>query len=201
MAETLDVMIAELLAARLCHELVSPVGAIANGVEILEDEPDFAGDAIALIGLSARNAARRLQFYRVSYGSTSPLADVLFNAAVTDFFSESKIVFEWRIAILPPGAGKLACNLLLVAAEALPRGGRITLDAGEGGGIAVTAAGEGVRLAEPIAALLGEPAVADQLSPRTVQAAFTAALAARMHWKVEIAHATVNELRLVGKEK
>jgi histidine phosphotransferase ChpT len=199
MAEMLDVLIAELLTARLCHELVSPVGAIANGIEILEDEPDFAGDAVSLIGLSARNAARRLQFYRIAYGSTSPLADALFSAALTDFFTESKIAFEWRIAALPHGAGKLACNLVLLAAEALPRGGRITLEAAEGG-IAVTAVGEAVRLAEPVSLLLREPITSDLLSPRTVQAAFTASLAARLKWKIAIDNSAGNELRLIGKE-
>jgi histidine phosphotransferase ChpT len=201
MEETLDVKIAELLSARLCHELVSPAGAIANGVEILEEEPDFADSAVALIGLSARNLARRLQFYRLAYGSTAPLADALFRQATIDFFTESKIAFDWRIAALPDGAGKLACNLTVLAAEALPRGGKVTLDAAAGGGIAVTAAGEGVRLAEPIPALLKQPATLDLLSPRTIQAAFTALLAARVDWTLETWQPMANELMLVGKEK
>ncbi|MGB8841574.1 MAG: histidine phosphotransferase family protein [Aliidongia sp.] len=201
MVETLDVRIAELLSARLCHELVSPAGAIANGVEILADEAEFADSAIALIGLSARNLSRRLQFYRLAYGATAPLADALFRQATIDFFTESKIVFDWRIAALPVGAGKLACNLIVVAAEALPRGGTVTLDAATGGGIAVTAAGEGVRLVEPIAALLNQPAALDLLSPRTIQAAFTALLAAQGDWALEIRQPMANELVLVGKER
>src|ERR1700689_14991 len=122
---TYDLKLAELLAARLCHELVSPIGAIANGLEILEDEPDFAGDAGALIALSASAASRRLQFYRVAYGSVATVADALIRRVTTDLFVESKICVDWRIVAVPDGWGKLACNLVLLAAEALPRGGRV----------------------------------------------------------------------------
>ena len=199
--ETIDLRIAELLAARLCHELVSPIGAIANGLEILEDEPDFAGDAGALIALSARQASRRLQFYRIAYGSTAALADDLVRRVSLEFFAESKIGLDWRIAALPTGWHKLACNLVLVTAETLPRGGRIALDAGQGGGIVVTAEGEGVRLTEAIAAVIADPANRDALSPRTVQAAFTAALAERAGARVEIHQANANEVTLFVKVK
>jgi histidine phosphotransferase ChpT len=199
--ETIDLRIAELLAARLCHELVSPIGAIANGLEILEDEPDFAGDAGALIALSARQASRRLQFYRIAYGSMAALPDDLVRRATIELFAESKVSVDWRIAALPKDWHKLAGNLVLLAAEALPRGGRVTLDAAEGGGIAVTAEGEGARLVEPIPALLDDPAHPDALTPRTVQAAFTAALAAREGARVEIRRANANELVLFVKVK
>jgi hypothetical protein len=70
----IELRVLELLCARFCHEMVSPVGAIGNGVELLdEDDPDFVREAIALIGQSARTASRRLQFYRFAYG-TAPTA-------------------------------------------------------------------------------------------------------------------------------
>jgi|HubBroStandDraft_1064217.scaffolds.fasta_scaffold00449_5 histidine phosphotransferase ChpT len=198
---TLDLEIAELLAARLCHELVSPIGAIANGLEILEDEPDLAGDAGALIALSTRQASRRLQFYRVAYGATSIPTDALVRRIASDFFLESKIGFEWRIAALPEAWGKLACNLVLIAAEALPRGGTVILDGADAGGISVTASGEGARLTDPVSALLAGSAVSEALSARTVQAAFTAALARRGNAVVEVWPVNVNELALLVKVK
>ncbi len=71
MGGAVEFRVLELLNARLCHELVSPVGAINNGVELLgEDDPDFVRDAIALIGQSARKAGQRLQFYRFAYGTS-----------------------------------------------------------------------------------------------------------------------------------
>src|SRR6185312_8882141 len=72
MSLQIDLRILELLCARLCHELVSPVGAINNGVELLgEEDPDFVRDAIALIGQSGRKAGQRLQFYRFAYGTAA----------------------------------------------------------------------------------------------------------------------------------
>jgi histidine phosphotransferase ChpT len=196
-----DLRIAEFLAARLCHELVSPIGAISNGLEILEDEEDFASDAGALIGLSARQASRRLQFYRVAYGSTTGLADDIVRRAAMDMFAEGKVALEWRIGALPAGWHKLAGNLVLLAAEALPRGGRVILDRDASGGIAAIAEGEGARLAEPVAALIAEPDDPEALSPRTVQAAFTAALAHRVGTVLEVRQLTAHELALVVEMK
>jgi histidine phosphotransferase ChpT len=199
--DTFDLRIAEFLAARLCHDLVSPIGAIANGLEILEDEPELAGDAGALIGLSARQAARRLQFFRVAFGSTAALPDDVARRAAIEFFADGKVALDWRVAAVPAGWQKLACNLLLVASEALPRGGRIALEAAAPGGLAATAEGDNVRLADPIPSLLANRAEPDALSPRTVQAIFTAALADRANAIVEVRYLNAGKLALVVKVK
>jgi histidine phosphotransferase ChpT len=198
---TIDLRVAEFLAARLCHELVSPIGAIANGLEILEDEPDFAGDAGALIGLSAGQASRRLQFYRVAYGSTTGLPDDLVRRVALDLFAEGKVALEWRLGALPEGWHKLVCNLLLLASEGLPRGGRVVLDRAGADGVTVTAEGENVRLNEPIPALLQDPDRPEHLSPRTVQAIFTALLARRAGTVLEVRQLNPNELALAAKMK
>jgi histidine phosphotransferase ChpT len=197
MGDTLDLKIAELLAARLCHELVSPIGAVANGLEILEDEPNFAADAGALIALSARQASRRLQFYRLAYGATTPLEEALTRKSVAEFFAEGKVDFTWRFTALPPAWGKLACNLVLVAAEALPRGGKVALEPAAGGLFAVTAQGEGAKLGEPVLALLGGPIRHELLTPRTIQAAFTALLAARDGMTIGVQPRAANDFALV----
>lgn len=183
----LDLILAELLSARLCHELVSPVGAISNGVEILEDEPGFVADATKLIGESAKAAARRLQFYRVAYGSSGPVTDERARSATLDLFADGKVGCDWPAGtVLPEGWQKLACNLLLLAAEALPRGGRIALKL-QPEGIAALANGRDARLLEPLPDLLASAAPAPELlSPRTVQAAFTAALARRLGARIEL---------------
>ncbi|HTH96615.1 MAG TPA: hypothetical protein VL574_04310, partial [Stellaceae bacterium] len=64
-----EARVAEVLVARLCHELINPLGAVVNGIEILEDDPSFAPDAAQLIAASARQASARLQFYRLAYGA------------------------------------------------------------------------------------------------------------------------------------
>ncbi|HLZ66487.1 MAG TPA: histidine phosphotransferase family protein [Aliidongia sp.] len=177
--DRIDLRIAELLAARLCHELVSPVGAINNGVELLEDDPDFAADAAALIGQSAIQATRRLQFYRIAYGSTVPIAAELGRKAALDLFADGKIECEWPEAQVPAVGAKLACNFLLVAAEALPRGGRLTLAMEPSGGIAILAAGEGARLPAHLPDALVGAVPSEAVDARSVQAAFTGALARR----------------------
>ena len=72
MAVTVELRVMELLNARLCHELISPVGAINNGVELVAEEDadaDFQRDAMKLIASSAKTAGHRLNFYRFAYGS------------------------------------------------------------------------------------------------------------------------------------
>jgi len=90
--ETIDLRIAELLAAR-CVITRQPDRGDRQRLEILGDEPDFAADAGALIELSARQASRRLQFYRVAYGSTTVLAEELVCRAAVDFFAEGKVAW------------------------------------------------------------------------------------------------------------
>jgi len=172
----IDLRIAELLAARLCHELVSPTGAINNGVELLEDDPDFSADAIGLIAQSALQATRRLQFYRVAYGSTAPIAAELGRKATLDLFADGKIVADWPEGLAPADI-KMACNLFLVAAEALPRGGRLTLAGADP--LEIRAEGEGARLPAHLPDALRGALSAGLVDARSVQAAFTGALALR----------------------
>jgi histidine phosphotransferase ChpT len=175
----IDLRITELLAARLCHELVSPVGAINNGVELLADDPEFAEDAAQLIGQSAAQATRRLQFYRIAYGSTAAIAADSARKATLDLFAESKIACVWPEALALATGSKIACNLLLVAAEALPRGGGLTLADGPSGGIEVLATGEGARLPAHLPDALVGTLAADAVDARSVQAVFTASLVRR----------------------
>jgi len=172
----IDLRIAELLAARLCHELVSPIGAINNGVELLEDDPDFAADATGLIAQSAIQATRRLQFYRVAYGSIAPIAVELGRKVTLELFADGKIVCDWPEGLAPVEI-KLACNLFLVAAEALPRGGRLTLTAANP--LEIHAEGEGARLPAHLPDALTGTLAAGLVDARSVQAAFTRALALR----------------------
>src|SRR5215470_13153041 len=145
-----DLRVAELLCSRLCHELVNPIGAVANGVELI-GELDGPADpeALALIGESARTAGARLQFYRLAYGlATGSKADLtLAEAAV---LAESVLASNRVRLDLPAAdqeserglgarAAKLLLNLLILASEALPRGGRVALAFAPGGAeIAVT---------------------------------------------------------------
>jgi histidine phosphotransferase ChpT len=173
--------VVELLAARLCHELVSPVAAINNGVELLgEEEADFVRDAVDLIGQSARRAGRRLQFYRFAYGtpgSSGPAPKDL----VEGLLEGGKVGCDWpaEAQTLPPDWQKLACNMVVLAAEALPRGGRVAVRALGGGsaGIDVAASGEMVNVTPELRAAIATETGVDDLTSRTVHGYYTARLA------------------------
>jgi histidine phosphotransferase ChpT len=137
---TIDLRVLELLSARLCHELSGPIGAISNGVELLAEEdpglgsslnPAFLHDAVALVSESARRARYRLQFYRFAYGfsSGSAIAGPAPHEIAIGFLAATNISGNYAegIRMLSPDWQKLACNLLSVGADALPRGGRLVL--------------------------------------------------------------------------
>src|ERR1700745_1622078 len=100
MSESIDLRVVELLAARLCHDLIGPVAAVGNGAELLaEEEPEFIRDAVSLVGDSAKKASRRLQFHRCAWGFsggalTGPSPDKL----VAEFFDETSTSCEYRAA-------------------------------------------------------------------------------------------------------
>src|SRR5256885_7621325 len=104
MSHSVDLRVLELLAARLCHELIGPVAAIGNGAELLTDEePDFVKDAVALVGESARKANRRLQFFRFAYGFTGgELAGVPPYRLASMFFEGKSTTCDYREAVRRP---------------------------------------------------------------------------------------------------
>jgi histidine phosphotransferase ChpT len=176
-----DTRLSALLCARLCHELSGPIAAINNGTELLaDDDLDFAQDAAEMIGLSARRAADRLQFYRFAYGfsggiaSSTPPRDL-----AARLFGGSRITCEYAesAAVLPLEWQQLACNLLLVGAEALPRGGPLVLAAAI---LEIEAVGEAPVLSPETLAALTLTAPVDALTSRTVQAYFAGVLAASL---------------------
>jgi len=185
MSTMVDIRVLELLSARLCHELISPVGAIANGVELLgEDDPEFVRDATVLIGQSARKAGQRLQFYRFAYGTLAAgTAGPDPRELTAGLLDGGKITGEWAAEAfaLPTEWHKLGCNMAVLAAEALPRGGTVRIDAlSAGRGLVVAASGDTINLtAEARAAIERTVAVSD-LTSRTIQGFFTANLAARL---------------------
>jgi histidine phosphotransferase ChpT len=125
--------LAALLCSRVCHDIISPVGAINNGLELL-DEGGADEDAMALIRQSARTASARLQFARIAFGAAGSAGmqidtgDAASVAAA--FFANEKPELEWNgaRALLPKNDVKLLLNLVMVAAGAIPRGGRLTVD-------------------------------------------------------------------------
>jgi histidine phosphotransferase ChpT len=188
-AGPLDLRLLELLTARLCHDLIGPIAAISNGVELLVDEPvlaggdadqDFVHDAIVLVGDSASRAATRLQFYRFAYGfgRGELMVGSPPNELASRFFERTRITCDYgeSIRALPLDWQRLACNLLLTGAEVLSRGGSLVLAVAPDG-LDLEATGEFTALSPETSAalLLALPVAA--LTSRSVQAYFTGLLA------------------------
>lgn len=195
MNDTIEFRVLELMNARLCHELVSPVGAISNGVELLDDDdPDFVRDAIRLIGQSARKAGQRLQFYRFAYGTTATAGGGGSGRDLAAGLLEGgKVRCDWsaEAADLPVDWQRLACNMMVLAAEALPRGGAVLIRPLQAGGlgIEVAAEGEGINLGPETRSALDPAAAVAQLTSRTVHAYFTARLALQLGARLALAAA------------
>lgn len=167
---TLGIRAVELLCSRLCHDLVGPIGAVNNGVELLDEGGDAGGEALDLIADSAETAAARLRLYRVALGAAGgqSLTEGDARSALEGWFHGGKVRLEWAVTLEgQPGLLKLALLASLLAEEALPRGGSLQV-AGGSMGINVTAAGVGCALRPEMGpALAGRVAEAD-LGPRSV---------------------------------
>jgi histidine phosphotransferase ChpT len=189
--------LAALLCSRVCHDLISPVGAIVNGLEVLDDnpKPEDKEFALDLIRKSARTASARLQFCRLAFGAAgSAGAQIDLGDAQTmarGHIEDGKTTIAWNLPrlLLPKNRVKLLLNMLVIAQQTIPRGGTLTVDPvgeGEAFGFRVTASGLNARLPQNIADLLssGELVANDAHS---VQPYYTRLLAQACGLKVSLA--------------
>ena len=161
--------LAALLCSRVCHDVISPVGAIVNGLEVLEEEKDAEMRSIAtdLIKRSARTASAKLQFCRLAFGSAGSAGAFIDTGdgemVARNLFADDRTKFEWNAprALMPKNKVKLILNMCLIGAAAIPRGGLLKVDViGEGDNttLSVTSTGPNMRLASGVPLLLqGEP--------------------------------------------
>ncbi|MDR3466673.1 MAG: histidine phosphotransferase family protein [Xanthobacteraceae bacterium] len=157
--------LAALLCSRVCHDLISPVGAIVNGLEVLDDNPkdDDREFALDLIRKSARTASARLQFCRLAFGAAGSagaqidLGDA--HSMARGHMEDDKTKLTWNLPrlLLPKNRVKLLLNMLVIAQHTIPRGGMITVDPiGEGDGMSfrIRAVGLNSRIPQNIADIL-----------------------------------------------
>ncbi|HEU0284580.1 MAG TPA: histidine phosphotransferase family protein, partial [Sphingomicrobium sp.] len=148
--------LASLLCSRLCHDLMSPVGALNNGIELLADEqdPEMRAQCLELLGDSARATANKLKFFRLAFGAGGGFGELIDanEAKVTlqgIFGAERRIELGWMVADekLSKGAMKLLLNLALIAGDALVRGGRLDIGTEtSASGLEIAIRGEGPRV-------------------------------------------------------
>ena len=159
--------LAALLCSRVCHDLISPVGAIVNGMEVLEEDKDEETRTFALdkIKKSARQAAAMLQVCRRAFGAAGSAGAQLETGDAEKvsrgLLEDDKIKIVWNLPreLKPKNQVKLLLNMLLVATGTVPRGGTLTIDPQpDGAGFRVTAVGLNARLTPTTAELLvGSP--------------------------------------------
>ena len=167
---TLDPLdLAALLCSRVCHDVISPVGAIVNGLEVLEEDndPSMRDFALDLIRKSANQASARLQFARLAFGAAGSagasidLGDA--EAVSKGMFQDDKIALTWSSprVLMPKNRVKLLLNLVTLATNAIPRGGAIhvAVEDGEDSPVfTISAKGPNARVPAHSEALLrGEP--------------------------------------------
>lgn len=180
--------LAALLCSRVCHDLISPAGAIVNGLEVLEEDGDAETKAFALdlIKKSARTASARLQFCRIAFGAAgSAGAQVDTGDAETTargFFEGDKIKLTWNLPrmLLPKNRVKLLLNMLIVAEQTIPRGGSLTVDAvgaGEQSGFRIVAAGISARIPQTVPDLLAGNSESGTVDAHAIQPFYTGLLA------------------------
>jgi histidine phosphotransferase ChpT len=179
-----DLDLAALLCSRVCHDVISPVGAIANGLEVLEDEDDEEMKRVAmdLVRRSARQASAKLQFCRIAFGAAGSAGASVDLGEAGDtakaFVGEEKVKLDWqapRVA-LPKAEVKLLLNMMLLGMSAVPRGGVVSV-ALENGTPVVRATGDAARVPDKVAQLLKGDFDAEELDARLVQPYYTRRLA------------------------
>jgi histidine phosphotransferase ChpT len=130
--------LASLLCSRLCHDLMSPIGALNKGIELLADEtdPDMREKCLELLADSARASANKLKFFRLAFGAAGGFGEEIdtheAEMALEGLFGpERRIELGWVVKDekLPKGAAKLLLNLAMLAGDALVRGGRLDVGA------------------------------------------------------------------------
>jgi len=169
---------ASLLCSRLCHDLLSPVGALNNGIELLADEtdPEMRERCMELLAESARATANRLKFFRLAFGAAGGFGELVGArealAAIEGLHgTDGKVRVGWMVEAeaLPKTAMKVLLNLALIAGDALVRGGRLDIGA-DGAEVVIRAEGPRLILDPELRnALLGE-ADPDMISPRAAAA-------------------------------
>lgn len=191
-----DLELSALVSSKICHDIISPVGAIANGLEIMDEESDenMREHAMALVRKSASTASAKLQFARLAFGAAgSSGAEIDLNDAerVARAVAESdKHTLEWdgpAVTLLKDKV-KLLLNLMTIALEALPRGGAIKVsisNSGDETAFNLRCVGDKARIPEEIANFLNGGAPVN-LNAHSIQPYYTILLAKAVQMPLEI---------------
>lgn len=190
--------LAALVASRVCHDVISPVGAINNGLEVLEEErdEDMRKIAMDLVKRSARQASAKLQFARIAFGAAGSAGSEIDSGEAEQvargFVEGDKLSLGWSMPrlYLPKNEVKLILNLIVLATNAIPRGGRITASLhpdGEGRRYEIRSAGLNARIPPHSIDLVAGRAPEGRVDPHGIQPYYTGLIARAAGMAVAIA--------------
>lgn len=197
--------LASLLCSRLCHDLLSPVGALSNGLELLADEkdPEMRKRCFELLEQSAKASADKLKFFRLAFGAAGGFGDqVSVNEAraLVDALvgANARVSVNWMFGVdsLAKPTVKTMLNLALIGLDALVRGGTLDIGAEVRDGnteIVVRAAGQRIAFDATIGQALEGTLPAHELASRTAPAAMIQQLAASIGGSIQV-HVTAESL-------
>ncbi len=179
--------LAALLCSRVCHDIISPVGAIINGLEVLDEDngEEMRDFAFTLIRKSAGQASAKLQFARLAFGAAGSagaeidLADA--EKVARGYMSGEKAEFAWESprVLMPKNLVKLLLNLILLATAAIPRGGmvKVTVDGSTPPRFSLRSSGPSARVPPVFEKLVQGDIAGVPVDAQSVQAYYTGALA------------------------
>ena len=193
--EPLD--LAALVASRVCHDVISPVGAIVNGLEVLEEDKDegMREFALDLIRKSAKAASARLQFCRLAFGAAGSAGAAIDTGdaekVARGLFGDERTQLTWNAprVFMPKNKVKLVLNLCLIAAACIPRGGsmHVTIDGeGDDARMSVTVKGPNLKLASHVADLLEGRSESGTVDAHGIQPYFTGLVARSCGMSVQV---------------
>ncbi len=187
--------IVELMVSHICHDLVSPVGAISNGIEFIEEMGDSVGaDALSLISNSCNQASVNLQCFRLAYGGAGSSGNITYGdiqSAFGNYIEGGRARLHWNINgganMFPEGYMKVVLNVLMMSKEALPGDGDINVENLDGGnGVKISVTGGRVELKDGVEAAFTHKADVDDLTPRTVHAYMSRVFAKHFDIKLDM---------------
>jgi histidine phosphotransferase ChpT len=181
-----------LLCARICHDLISPVGALGTAIEILDDPSnlDMHDDAMVLVRTASRQASAKLKFLRLAFGAAGSAPGVIptaeIKALTNDMFQDAKPELVWNIDTdgVDKDRARILMNLVMLAVQAAPRGGKVTITrkgrgptTDEGADFTLVSEGPKVRLDEAVARAIAGKAPEDGFDGRSIQPLYASLLA------------------------
>jgi histidine phosphotransferase ChpT len=201
--------LASLLCSRLCHDLMSPVGALNNGIELLADEqdPEMREKCLELLAESARASANKLKFFRLAFGAGGGFGDEIDTREARQaleglYGSDGRTELGWMVADdkLPKGAIKLLLNLAMIAGDALVRGGRLDVGAERRNGaleMVIRAEGPRILLDPKLRETIASGSSGGEVEPRAAGAWLAHSLAAEAGGTIRLSD-PADEVLLIG---